>query len=59
MWLDRATVESEKEKILAALSTVESAVNNAGSSDEEIEKKKVLLQENNKRILAMYDRDQR
>lgn len=54
MWLDRATVESEKEKILAAASTVESA-----SIDEEIEKKKVFLQENNKRILAMYDRDQR
>lgn len=58
MWLDRASIESEKEKAVAAASAVESASKDAGSS-EEVEKNKVLVQENNKRLLAMYDRDQR
>jgi hypothetical protein len=59
MWLDRASIEAEKEKAVAAASAVESASKDAGSSEEEIEKNKVFLQENNKRLLAMYDRDQR
>ena len=59
MWLDRASIESEKEKAVAAASAVESASKDTGISEEEIEKTKVLLLENNKRLLAMYDRDQR
>ena len=59
MWLGRATEASQNEKDLGATSTVESASNDSGSSEEETERNRVLLQENNKRILAMYDRDQR
>ena len=63
MWLERATLDFEIEKILAAASIVEAALTYVDSSDEEIEKKKISLQEreeeSNKRILAMYDRDQR
>lgn len=59
MWLDRATVESQKEMAVAETSAVESASNGVGNTEEEVSKCEVLLQENKKRILAMFDRDQR